>query len=217
MTGFDWTIDVGPQTSTVVTTQACEKLYRSSGGVADVRVNLKIGDQASLAWLPQKTILFDQSALHRSIDIDCAPSAKLLLVEPMVFGRQAMGESVHEALLRDRWRIRRNGRLLHAEDASFTGSISEKLQRTAVMGGNIAMATLLAVHEDVADWVEPLREGLGAESGVSAITSSAGNRLVMRMTAPSSFELRKILVPAIDYCNRKIMGPDHGLPKLWTI
>ena len=41
-------------------------------------------------------------------------AARLLAVEAVVLGRTAMGESVRQGRLRDRWRIRREGRLIFA-------------------------------------------------------------------------------------------------------
>ena len=41
--------------------------------------------------------------------------ASLLLAEAVVFGRSAMGETVADGAIADRWRIRRGGRLVFAE------------------------------------------------------------------------------------------------------
>jgi urease accessory protein len=214
---FDWSIDIGQNARTIITTQACEKIYRSLDGSADIAVRVTLGTGAALSWLPQETILFDRSALSRRIDIDLAPDAGLLMVEPMIFGRQAMGESVRQAQIKDRWRIRRGGKLLHAEDFHLSGDSETLLAKASVTGGRIALATILLVHPDVADLVDPLRQLLGSNGGVSAIRSSAGDRLVIRTIAASGFALRKVLVPAIDFCNRHLIGAGNGLPKLWNI
>ena len=214
---FDWSIDIGKGARTVITTQACEKIYRASSDRAEIDVAITVGAEAALAWLPQEIILFDRAALERRLTIELAPDTGLLLVEPVIFGRQAMGEAVRKAWLRDRWRIRRGGRLLHAEDLRMRGDIEPTLRRHSVTGGAIAIATLLLVHSDVADLIEPLRRAIGESGGVSAIRSSAGDRLVARLTAGSGFDLRRTLVPAIETCNRFLIGAGHGLPKLWTI
>lgn len=105
--------------------------------------------------------------------------------------------------------------MLHAEDLRLSGEIDETLRKTSVTGGAIAMATLLLVHADAADVVEPMRADIGDQGGVSAICSSAGNRLVAR--AESGMTLRCALIPAITRCNRFLISAGHGLPKLWTI
>ena len=65
--------------------------------------------------MPQETLLYDRARYRRRIEVDLAPDAQLLLVEPLLFGRLAMGEAVKSASMRDDWRIRRNGVLIHAE------------------------------------------------------------------------------------------------------
>lgn len=213
---FDWSIDVGQDARAIITTQACEKIYRALEGSAKIDTRITVGSGAALSWLPQETILFDRSALTRRLEIDLAPDAGLLLIEPVIFGRQAMGESVRQAHFADCWRIRRGGRLLHAEDLRLSGDMATLLAKNSVTGGAIAMATLLFVHKDAADLVEPLRALLPAnQCGVSAIRSSAGERLVIRAVAPGGLALRKALVPAIDHCNRILTGT--GLPKIWNI
>ena len=94
----------------VVTTAAAEKVYRTLEPAATIDVKLAVGAGGSLAWLPQETILFDRARLRRSIDIDLADGAQLLLAEAIVFGRAGMGEAVEDCVLFDRWRLRRGGR-----------------------------------------------------------------------------------------------------------
>lgn len=213
---FNWSFDIGPNARTILTTQACEKIYRALTGSAEIDTNIRVGEGAALSWLPQETILFDRSALTRRLEIDLAPDAGLLLIEPVIFGRQAMGESVRSAWFSDRWRIRRGGRLLHAEDLRLSGDIQALLARNSVTKGGIAMATLLFVHPGVSDLVDHLRRLLPATGcGVSVIRSSAGERLVIRAVAADGLALRRALVPAIDHCNKILTGT--GLPKLWNI
>ncbi|MEM6463734.1 MAG: urease accessory protein UreD [Pseudomonadota bacterium] len=219
MTGGDvmrWTVEIGKGGSAVVTTQACEKVYRAMAGSAKVTVNIDIHEGAALAWLPQETILYDRSALDRNLNVRMAPDAGLLLVEPLILGRAAMGETVERTHFRDRWRIRRGERLLHAEDFRLEGDVPSKLNRSTTTNGAAAFATLLFVHRDAADLVDPVRSLLGADAAASAIGSQAGMRLVVRIVAASGFALRKQLIPVIDLCNRKLTGARQGVPKLWN-
>ena len=92
-----------------------------------MEIVLKVGASGHLSWLPQETILFDRARLLRRIDIELAPDAALLMVEALVFGRAAMGEAIVRGLLADRWRVRRDGRLIFAESARLDGAIAETL------------------------------------------------------------------------------------------
>jgi len=67
-------------------------------------------------------ILFDNSALHRTLEIDMAQDSSLLLVEPLVFGRAAMNERLHNVHFKDRITIRRNRDLsIYGEEGKFGG------------------------------------------------------------------------------------------------
>ena len=112
----------------------------------DVKLNVASG--ASLTWLPQETILFDRARLSRSIEADLAPDAQLFLAESIVFGRSGMGETVQEGALFDRWRVRRDGKLIYAEGVRLDGPIAQRLAASAVAKGGIAIATVLIVPGD---------------------------------------------------------------------
>ena len=108
LTGGDrlgWSIKVGPGASAIVTTQACERIYRAQNGQAEVTCQLAVGPAGRLAWLPQETILYNNAAFSRRLDAQLDPGAEALIVEAAVFGRQAMGEKVENGIFRDRWRI----------------------------------------------------------------------------------------------------------------
>ena len=81
---------------------------------------------AELAWLPQESILFDGARLSRRLDVDVAAGA-LTIKEGVVFGRTARPELMRHGLFHDRWRIRRDGRLLLAENVRLDGDIAATL------------------------------------------------------------------------------------------
>jgi hypothetical protein len=94
---FEWSVELDGDAKCTVVTQACEKVYRSDGGSANVSIGLKVGAGARLDWLPQETILFDGADLSRAFDIRLADGARLLAVEAVLLGRRAMGEHLHPA------------------------------------------------------------------------------------------------------------------------
>ena len=63
--------------------------------------------------------------------------------------------------------------------------------------------------------IDPVRRLLGPLAGASAIRSSTGDRLVVRIVTADGFELRRQLIPVIELCNRKLCG--SRLPKIWTV
>jgi urease accessory protein len=155
----------------VLTTQAAEKIYRSDGPDTDIAAVLALENGARLDWLPQEQILFDGARLRRAFDVGMAADASLLMVESLVIGRAAMGEVVRSGLLLDRWRIRRGGRLVFAEDVRLDGALDRHLARRAVAGGARALATVLHVAPDAESRAEEARAllaGADSECGASA-------------------------------------------------
>jgi len=181
----------------VATTPAAEKVYRSDGPAARVETRLWLGPRARLLWLPQETILFEGARLERTLRVDMAEDADLLLVESLVFGRLAMGETAIDARLADSWRIRRAHRLVFA-DAIRLDRAAATLDRPAAGAGARAAATVVAAAPNVEARLADLRAALQAESeGVEAGASSVDGLLVARLVSPSPARLRQTLIPAI--------------------
>ncbi len=173
----------------VLTTQAAEKIYRSDGDDTAIAVNLTLEPRSRLAWLPQEQILFDGARYRRSFDVAMAEDAALTLVESAVFGRLAMGERVKGGAFRDRWRIRRGGRLVFAEDVRLEGAVAETLSRRAVAAGATALATFLHVEPGAERRADEAREylaGAACQCGVSAFEGM----LVARFLSPDPQALR---------------------------
>jgi urease accessory protein len=204
---FTLDVTVEPGARLVVTPAAAEKVYRTLEPAATIDVKLDVGAAASLAWLPQETILFDRARLKRAIDIDLAEDARLLLAEAIVFGRSGMGEAVDESFLFDRWRLRRGGRLIHAEAMRLDGAVAGRLAQPAVAKGGIAVATVLVVpgDEGTTAGVRALGDHLRGEVGVSAWNGLA----VVRFCAADGDALRHDLVAVLT----AIRG--MSLPRLW--
>ena len=199
---------VGNGCRAVLTTQACEKIYRASTGTAEVCAKLVISEGARLDWLPQETILFDGARLSRHLDAELAPGAELLLAEAVIFGRSAHGETIRSGLFTDRWRIRQGDALIFADDLRFDWADTDLLHRPAVLAGATAMATILFVSSDPARQLETVRAILGKSGGASAWNG----KLLVRIAAESGSSLRKTLIPALEF-----LLNGAALPRLWRI
>ena len=202
---------LGPGARAVVSAQAAERFYRAPpGGLPSfVRTRLDVAAGGAVEWLPQETILFDNCALDRRLQINLAPDAWFLGVESLVFGRAAMGERVERAWLRDAIRVRRDGRWLLRDAMRMDGPVSETLARPAVAAGARAVATLLLVAPDAEAFLTPVRDALadyGAETGVSAWNGM----LVARMLAPDSAALRQAVAAALN-----VIRAPRALPRVW--
>jgi urease accessory protein len=183
MTGgdrFDIGVTVRAGARLTITTAAAEKVYRSLGPATEVSVKLDVGAGGGLAWVPQETILFDQVRLRRSIDVDLAADASLLLAEGVIFGRSAMGEVVRDGHFFDRWRVRVGGVLVFAESLLLDGAIARRLAQRAVAGQGVAVACVLKRPGDdkAVAAVRAMEKDFVGEVGASAWNGLAVARLV---------------------------------------
>ena len=204
---FDIAIAAGRGARLTLTTAAAEKIYRATGKPAELNILLKAEDGANLAWLPQETILFDRARITRRIDIDLTAAASLLLCEIVVFGRSAMGEVVRHGEFVDRWRLRRGGRLVFAETVRLDGDISEKLAKSAVVRGGVAIGTALIVPGDEAliERIRAASESFGSEVGISAWNGFAMARFCAQDAARLRADMMAVLARA----------SGRALPRLW--
>lgn len=199
----------GPGAAATVTSQAAERIYRSSGATGRVATRLEIGAGADAEWLPQETILFDRSRLERRLDIDLAPDARLLMAETIVFGRTAMGETVHSCFFADHWRLRRGGRLVFAESLRIDGDPKAILAGPATGGGALAVSTVLLAAPDATEALDRTRallEDAGSEAGASAFDGL----LVVRLVSPDAQRLRADVVRLLEGMRGR------PLPRVWS-
>jgi urease accessory protein len=212
LTGGDevqWRAEAAAGTKLVLTTQACERIYRSAGEDARVSVSLRVGVAGHIDWLPQETILFEGSRLDRRFEAHLEEGATLTAVESVLLGRQAMGEAARSARFRDSWRIFMGGRLVHAEENRLTGDDFEH-DGLSILSGHSAFATLLAITPQAEEKLDELRALIDPETCAAA--SAVGQRLILRALAPSgpaphphtghcnAFR-RRVIAPPLDHMN----------------
>ena len=210
LTGGDdvrWQIEAPDAAKLVLTTQACERVYRSLGDDAAVTTSIRIGAGAHVDWLPQETILYDGARLKRRLEVDLAPGASFFGIEAILLGREAMGEAGRSARLSDDWRIRVGGRLCHAEATRLTGSDIER-DGLSLLGGANAFAGLVYIGADAERRAEGIADLVGDGVGYSRIE----NRLVVRALAQSGLALRRRIIPII----AELSGAG-SLPRLWHL
>ncbi len=147
-----------------------------------------------------------------------APDAVLLALEAVILGRRAHGETVSQGLFRDRWRIRREGRLIHAEDTRLEGPF-EAYTAKAAIGGNSAFAAILLVGDNATELAGQARECLSqhrVQGGASAWSVGQSGKLLARIAAVDGYELRKALIPLLRLLNGGAQD-EAGLPRIWSI
>ena len=224
---LDLSIEVGAGAQATIAAQAAERFYRARAGEAPskVRTHLTVEAGAALEWLPQETILFDQSAVDRRLKVDLAADARFLGVETIVFGRTAMGELVRQGWLRDLIRVRRDGDLLLHDAIRIDGDIDATLQRAAVAAGAKVVATIVYVAPDTAEKLvvlrstvlstpqpsrPPPRPCLPTHEPTEAAATLRNGMLIARVLGPNSASVRRTVIAVL-----AVLRENRPLPRVW--
>lgn len=209
---FTYRLQASNQTHMTVTTQSAERIYGAAGArTANLNIDVTITNGASVHWLPQETILFDNARLARTLTVDMDPSSSLLAGEITVFGRKAMNETLRSGFLNDQWRIYRQGRLMHAEAVFLDGAIADQLAEIATAADMRCLATILWMADGAEDQVTKVRACFDAAPAVHAAVSAWDGKLVVRCLADEAKEIKA----ALSGCLHLLRG--FALPRVWNI
>lgn len=220
LTGGDhmrWSLDLAAGARAVATTQTAERAYgaRPGHGPARAEITLRLGEGATLDWLPQETILYQNSALRRHTRVLMAPGARLLYAEAVVLGRAAMGEQVTDLQLDDRREVLRDGTLVAlpvALDVLRLRAGSLDASCDALLGTSRAVATVIWVWDGVEDQLDQVRRHIAATCGdIRAAASAWDGKCIIRLAAPSGWPLRVALAGLLTRLR------DSALPRVWQI
>lgn len=206
---FDLYLIAEEGASLTITTQAAERAYRAQPGeVGTFTTRLVARDGAFLRWLPQELILFERCNLQRRLTVDLDPTARFLMVEPMVFGRAAMGETLRDVRFSDRIKITRNGRPIYVDGMDLEGDAAADLSRVSTAADAAAMCSVVMVAPEAEHRLGKIRSMLPRTAGASLLAEEI---LVIRVLASDSYDLRRDLIPVLEHLNQS------PLPASWRL
>ncbi|MEU2871097.1 urease accessory protein UreD [Streptomyces olivoreticuli] len=166
------------------TTAATIALPGRTGAPATYDTRIRVGDGATLHWLPEPLISARGSDLRSTTRVELAPTARLVLREEQILGRA--GEP--PGRLSARLTVHRDGRPLFDQELCY-GPGAPGWDGGAVLGGHRAVGQLLVV--------DPAFEGAPVAPRVLGATAVlaplAGPAAVVSAVAPDGLQLRKAL------------------------
>lgn len=199
-------LDIAPGLTAMAATQTAERAYASSGGVAEVEVSIVVGDNGFCLWMPQETILFENSSLNRRSRVTLGEGARFIGVETLVLGRAAMGEIPRNLALEDLRQVTRaTGIPIHAEHVKLSDEVLVRRSNRAGLADKTVFASLVYIADDATDRLSQIREIAAEPVAVTAF----GDRLIVRLETDDSWEARRILIPII-----KMLGI-NDVPRVW--
>jgi urease accessory protein len=200
--------------SIAVTSQAAEKVYRALNEPARIATKLRACEGAKLAWLPQETIVFNWGRLSRQTEIELSSGAELLALEWLVLGRTAHGEEMIGGHINDGWRVKKDGRLVWADNFRATDEMFAHLHRKALLSNYKAVATLIYFGPCLDKCLEFLRD-LAPSLDCHCAATSVGGLVVARFAAQVSSDLRLALRKFLQQFSREFGPGPFRVPKMW--
>jgi urease accessory protein len=79
-------------THACLTTPSATRVYRTPEQPAILETTIRVGEGATLEYLPDHVIPHAGSALHQSLRIEIAPGSRAIVLDAMASGRRARGE-----------------------------------------------------------------------------------------------------------------------------
>ncbi|WP_459192857.1 urease accessory protein UreD [Halosimplex sp. J119] len=148
----DVDVAVGADAVAHVSTQSSQKVLSMARNYAAADVSLSVGSGGHLDYVPEPTILHEDSRFFQGMDLDVAPDASAVVGEVVVPGRLARGERFAFERYLSRLRVRREGRLL-VDDATHLRPDEADPSAVGVMGEFAVLGTLYVLVP--ADGVDP--------------------------------------------------------------
>jgi len=203
---------VDTQAHALITTPAATKFYRAAPGrQAVVQQHLKL-QQASLEWLPQEAIFFNQASVRTLTRIELDADSRFIGWELACYGRRAGNEpfaagDIHQAL--ELWR---DGKPLLLDHLHITGGGE---MQTAAWGlnGMTALGSLLAFPATESD-VSAVR-GCGIDERLLSC-SLVDAVLLCRCLCIDGAELKQQLLRVWQCLRPRVMQRNAVLPRIWA-
>jgi urease accessory protein len=210
---------VGEGARAFLTTPGAAKWYKANGKVSRQSVRLQAGAGASMEWMPQETIFFDDAHVELEQDITLAADASYIGCEILCMGRRASGESFRSGRVVQRTRIRHGARLLWWEQGALT---PDGVASPLGMDGYSVCATLLAVGAPLPAGVLAQLRSDGAEAvaasgagGASFGATQMKGLLCVRHLGHDSEAAREIMLAAWRTLRPHLLGRAAFDPRSW--
>ena len=206
-------VDVEADAHALITTPASTKFYRCDDRHAEQHQQLNVASNATLEWLPQDTILFDEAKVKTSTQVELEQGSRFIGWEILCLGRPASKEKFERGYCRQTFELRQNGKPVMIERALLKGG-SEILTAPWGMAGFTVTGVMLVTNAnkdllELARTVEPVKDGIGSATLI-------GNVLVCRALAHQGMLVRDFFSRIWQVVRQPWCGRAAVVPRIWN-
>jgi urease accessory protein len=207
--------------SALFTTPAATKFYRSAGACARLAVQLQVGSDSSLEWLPQENLFFSGCSARLDTQIQLDSGARFIGWDLNCLGRPASADTFTTGTVDARLRLTRKSSAeaeqVVIQERNLWQAGSELLQAQWGLAGQSVIGTLYATPFD-RDRLELLQRNLaaaGPQPASSALTLIE-DVLVVRMLTNSGMEARAWLELVWRTLRPLVLARVASTPRIWN-
>jgi urease accessory protein len=193
--------------SALVTTPGANRWYYTDARPATITQHVRLGDGASLEWLPQETLVFDGADARLTSTIELSANAHYFGWETVCLGRPACGESFTQGRLDFRLELWREKQLLLRERVRGDGL-------PPGLGGYAAFTTLIASGANTATR-SLAREVCASLEQTLCGVSLIGDLLICRGLAHDCAPLTQLGRTLWAELRPELLGHPASPPRIW--
>ena len=211
-------IKVAAEAHAVITTPGAAKWYKSNGKRSKQNVQIELGTNARMEWLPQEAIFFNAAQVQLSQAITLAKGARYLACDILCFGRRASGETFQTGRIAQHSTIHHDGKLIWFEQGALTGG-SDLMTSALGLNGHSVCATLIAVGATVpTQQLDALRQqaNLVVEGGASFGVTQLKGVIVARYLGDASETARTLMLLAWRHLRPAVMQREAIELRIWN-
>jgi urease accessory protein len=209
---LSYQINLAPTSQALITTAAAAKIYRSNGAFAQQQININLGANAYLEWLPQDTIIFNEAQYQQNLRVDLAVGATFCAWDIVRLGRSARQETFTQGSWQNAMEVWQDGKPLWIDRQKITGDRWQSLQASA---GQPLLGILMWLGGSVSTEVVAQARVLAPQSEIGwGVTSVAGG-LICRYRGSDRQAAQKWFVAVWDLLRQRYRDRSACPPRVW--
>ena len=169
-------VNTGTDAQALVTTPGAGRVYRARPDrrLQQQRIQLRVGANSMLEWLPLENIIFPDARTDLSIDIELSEGASVIAWEITCFGLPASDQAFDCGEVSQQFQLIREGRVKLRERLNLVPATDPLMQCRAGLAGHSVNALMVAGPFDdetaISDLLDGLRQLCTDSQALAAVT-----------------------------------------------
>ncbi|NOX43391.1 MAG: urease accessory protein [Gammaproteobacteria bacterium] len=203
--------------SSLITTPAANKFYRSNNVIAQQTQTLTVGNEACMEWLPQETIVYEGAYVNSKTQVTLSESAQFTGWDIVCLGRPASGEGFLRGKFKQHIELWRNNEPLIIDRCDHNGG-STALQSKWGMANYPVTATLYCTTHSTNsnELVNSIRESVHTDSNCLFSVTCINGIIVCRYLGEQVDQAKSVFICAWKLLRPAILNKKASVPRIWN-